>query len=99
MFTIQDDDGFPAPENSDGRRAMPFWSTRSRAERVCRVVPAYRLFRVVEITVGEWRERWLPGLDRDQLLVGVNWSGRRATGYDATAAQVEDRLRSRRIEV
>ncbi|WP_369371747.1 DUF2750 domain-containing protein [Promicromonospora sp. Populi] len=34
LWTVRDADGIPAPANSDGERAMPFWSLCSRAERV-----------------------------------------------------------------
>jgi hypothetical protein len=61
---------------------MPFWSSRARVERVISSVPAYRAFEVVEISWEDFRVRWVPGLTRDGLLVGVNWSGSRATGYD-----------------
>ncbi|MCC2317089.1 DUF2750 domain-containing protein [Cellulomonas sp. zg-Y138] len=37
----------------------------------------------------EFRSRWLPGLGRDGIRVGVNWSGPAATGYDLVAADVE----------
>jgi len=42
----------------------------------------------VEIDLVTWRQRWLPGLERDGLLVGLNWSGDRATGYDIEPADV-----------
>jgi Protein of unknown function (DUF2750) len=71
---------------------MPFWSKRSRAEKVVAGVPAYAGFDVVEVTVEEWRERWLPGLEADGLLVGINWSGPHATGYDITPAEVAGRV-------
>ena len=47
---------------------------------------------IVEIQLLDWRSRWLPGLDQDQLLVGLNWSGDRATGYDIRPAEVERHL-------
>lgn len=92
VFTIKDADGFPAPRNGSGDRAMPFWSKRSRAQNVCASVPAYEGFEVVLVPLSEWRVRWLPGLGRDGLRVGINWSGRRATGYDFTSAEVVARL-------
>jgi hypothetical protein len=61
---------------------MPFWSKRSRAERIVDTVPAYAARDIVEISLAEWRERWLTDLDRDGLLIGVNWTGRRAIGDD-----------------
>jgi hypothetical protein len=88
VWSIRDAAGFPAPKEPDGSRAMPFWSKRSRAQRVVGAVPAYRGFAVVEIPVTDWLDGWLPGLQRDGLLVGLNWAGARATGYDATPVQV-----------
>lgn len=34
VWTLKDDGGFAAPKGADGVRVMPFWSTRSRVERV-----------------------------------------------------------------
>ncbi len=89
VWTVRDDSGFPAPETADGVRAMPFWSKRSRAERVVSGVPAYAGFKVVAVPLDVFRQRWLPGLARDGLLVGLNWSGDQATGYDVDPGGVE----------
>lgn len=88
VWTIRDARGHPAPQDPGGRRAMPFWSKPSRAERVVGAVPAYRAFDVVEIPVDDWLDSWLPGLQRDGLLVGVNWAGARATGFDVAPTEV-----------
>jgi hypothetical protein len=88
VWTFEDDDGIPAPENSDGQRAMPFWSNLSRVERVIASVAAYAGFRPREVSLGEFRSRWLEGLERDGLLVGINWTGARATGYDVEPGDV-----------
>ena len=71
---------------------MPFWSTRSRVEKVISSVPAYVHFRPRELTLEEFRTRWLDGLKRDGLLVGINWSGASATGYDVEPQDVRDWL-------
>jgi len=88
VFSIRDEGGFPIARDADGTRAVPFWSKPSRARRVVEQVAAYRTFDVVEIDLDEWADRWLPRLKRDGLLVGVNWAGARATGYDMTVAEV-----------
>ena len=88
VWTIRDSVGYPAPKDPAGHRAMPFWSKPSRAKRVVGAVTAYRGFDVVEIPVGDWLDSWLPGLQRDGLLVGVNWAGTHATGYDVAPTQV-----------
>jgi hypothetical protein len=95
VWTIRDDDGFPAPENADGQRAMPFWSLRSRAEKVIAAVDAYSGFVPESIPLDVWRERWLAGLDKDGIHVGLNWSGVRATGFDLPATDVAHNLAAR----
>jgi len=88
VWSIRDDRGFPGPLDAAGHRALPFWSKSSRAARVIGQVPAYGRFDIVEIRLDDWLERWLPWLHRDGLLVGVNWAGLRATGYDVAPPQV-----------
>lgn len=92
VFALEDQDGFPAPESASGECAMPFWSKQSRAEKVRSTVPAYGSFTVVALALAEWRERWLPGLAKDGVRVGLNWAGPRATGYDLLPDEVEARL-------
>src|SRR5262245_25167379 len=87
VWAIEDEGGFPAPE-VNGVRTMPFWSSRSRAEKVTESVTAYQGFRPVALPLAEWRSRWLPGLRKDGCLVGLNWSGPRATGYDISPEDV-----------
>lgn len=88
VFTIRDAEGFPAPADDGGRRAVPFWSKPTRAQLIVKHVDAYRGFGVVPIAVDEWLSGWLAHLEHDGMLVGVNWAGDRATGYDMTPGQV-----------
>ncbi|MCU7722899.1 DUF2750 domain-containing protein [Actinoplanes sp. KI2] len=88
VFAIRDPAGFPAPAGDDGRRAVPFWSKPTRAQLIVQHVPAYGGFEVVPIPVEEWLSTWLTRLEQDDLLVGVNWAGAKATGYDLTPGQV-----------
>jgi hypothetical protein len=91
VWTIRDDAGFPAPKG-DGARAMPFWSSRSRVEKITASVPAYTNFAPFEIELPLFLERWLPGLQRDGLKAGLNWSGERAAGYDVDPQSVAEGL-------
>ncbi|WP_110239873.1 DUF2750 domain-containing protein [Nocardioides gilvus] len=95
VWGIRDANGFPAPDTPQGR-AMPFWSLRSRAEGIIATVPAYASCEVVGLPLGEWRARWLPGLRRDGIRVGLNWSGDRATGFDLPAEDVERNIAARK---
>ena len=92
VWTIRDSGGYPAPLNGSGERAQPFWSLRSRAESVVSTVPAYADFAIEEIPLDTFRSRWLPGLEADGMLVGINWAGGSATGYDVAAKDVAARL-------
>jgi hypothetical protein len=87
VWTIKDAFGIPAPASADGR-AMPFWSSLARAERVVKTVPAYAGFRPLELSLDTFRDVWLQGLERDGLNVGLNWTGPQATGYDLSAKDV-----------
>jgi len=89
VWTIRDEGGFPAPKNRDGKRAHPFWSSLSRVQKIIKRVPAYAGFTPYEISWTDFCQRWVPGMTRDGLLVGVNWSGKKALGYDIEPRQVQ----------
>lgn len=97
MWTIQDEGGIPAPQEAHSdQRVMPFWSKQSRAQRIIDTVPAYAGFRAdLRVELDEWFDRWLPGLERDGLLIGVNWTGKGATGYDISPADILRNLTAR----
>jgi hypothetical protein len=96
IWTIRDAGGFPAPLG-DAVRAMPFWSSRNRVELIISALPTYASFTPVELSLSEFLERWLPGLTRDNLRVGLNWSGDRATGYDVDPSTVAAAIEHHRI--
>lgn len=95
VWTVRDDGAIPAPFGGSGKRSMPFWSQRSRVEHIIKNVPAFADFRPERIQIDEWREAWLPDLGRGGLMVGLNWSGPKATGYDLPPGDVERALRVR----
>lgn len=90
VWTVKDSGGFPAPKNAEGKRAQPFWSSLSRAQKFIKTVPAYPGFEPYEISWVEFSSRWVPGLKQDGLLVGINWSGAKATGYDLEPEKVKE---------
>jgi hypothetical protein len=90
VWTVRDEGGYPAPVNSRGVRAQPIWSSRARAERIIKSVRSYRGFTPQELSWEEFRDKWLPELERDGFEVGVNWSGPDASGYDEPPARVRE---------
>jgi hypothetical protein len=95
VWTVRDASGYPAPLGTEGARAIPFWSLRSRLQVIIDKVPAYQAFEPSSVPLSDWRSRWLPGLAKDGLLVGLNWSGGTATGYDLSSEDVERALAAR----
>ena len=88
VWSIRDESGIPAPLGVNGKRSMPFWSSKSRIEKIIATIDDYKNFDIFEIDLDDFKNKWLVGLDKDGLLVGVNWSGKRATGYDVEPLQV-----------
>lgn len=94
VWTIRDDAGFPTSTNRSNEAAMPFWSSETRARLTIETVASYRDFTPHQLTLEVFRDRWLVGLEKDALRVGINWSGDRATGFDVAPADVRRRLTS-----
>ena len=69
---------FPMAE----REVMPFWSSRSRMEIIQKQHPKYSNYSIIEIPLAKFLNETMPHLETDNLNVGVNWAGRRLTGYD-----------------
>jgi hypothetical protein len=92
VWAIRDNNGFPAPKGEQGKRSIPFWSTRSRAEKIINNVAAYSTFEIVELDWQTFRDKWLVGMQKDGLNVGVNWSGEKAFGYDVYPEQVRQNV-------
>ena len=75
---------------------MPFWSSRSRVERIIARVQAYAGMRPRELLLEEFETEWLADLERDGFLCGVNWSGDHAVGYDLEPSVVRAGLEAHR---
>jgi hypothetical protein len=59
-------------------------------ERIIKNVPAYDGFEPEEIPLNDFLDTWLGELESDGLLIGLNWSGPRATGYDLEPQAVKE---------
>jgi hypothetical protein len=94
VYTVHDTTGIPCPPGDGGIRAMPFWSSASRAEAIIAKVPAYHGMSVRRLDLTEFISKWLPGLQRDGFNAGCNWSGERALGYDIDPASLLNALQA-----
>lgn len=71
---------------------IPFWSSRSRMEKVQAEHPKYLQYQIKEMALAEFVD-WLPNLASDGVRVGTNWSGKRLTGYDVETSDLLAGLR------
>jgi uncharacterized protein DUF2750 len=90
VWTVVEEGSFIAPHKPDGSRVMPFWSLRSRAQRVIENVAAYQGLGLRKFELSEFLDVWLPWLREEKILVGINWSGELAVGYDVRADVVAE---------
>jgi hypothetical protein len=89
IWSIKDDVGFPAPIGGKGKRAMPFWSSKERAEEEVANVPSFKGFAPVAIAWDVFTQQMVPGMERDGLLAGVNWSSITAVSVDVTLTELK----------
>ena len=68
---------------------MPFWSSERRARNLISKSPAYKAFKPFRIEWDEFCLNWVPDLTKDGLQIGVNWTGKRAIGYDMEPEEVK----------
>ncbi|MCW7471831.1 DUF2750 domain-containing protein [Leptospira kanakyensis] len=88
VYTIKDESGFPAPVSENGKRAMPFWSSKKRAMNIISNSKNYSKFQIEQIPLNLFLKNWLTGLIKDDLMIGINWSGEKATGFDLNPKDV-----------
>lgn len=94
VWTVDNGRGMPMAATSTGRRAVPFWSLASRAEAMTVDGGPYPEYSVREVPLAEWTSGWLPRLNEEGFLVGLNWAGQSASGFDAEPSVVIAHLAS-----
>jgi hypothetical protein len=81
VWTIENVEGVPTTFDN-GVESMPFWSSKLKTEKAIRDVNAYHEYRLLEISLDDFINKWLPGLEKDALFVGANLSGKNLIGSD-----------------
>jgi hypothetical protein len=94
VFTLLEEGSFPVLRVG-GSDVVPFWSSRSRAERVRQDHPKYANYAVDEITLTDFLAKTLALLEEERIRVGVNWSGPRLTGYDVAPSDIRTNIEHR----
>ena len=73
-----------------GHEVTPVWSSETRLKKVRpRLGPRLQIeHRPKEVAWEGFRDVLVPGLDAEGVLLGLNWSGQKAVGYDLAGASV-----------
>jgi hypothetical protein len=90
VWWVRDDDGGPTWPSGSGAQVVPYWSSQARVDRAVAIWGPR--FRAVSMPLRHWREVELPSLATEGLRVGINWSGKRLTGWDFSVEEVCNRL-------
>lgn len=57
VWSVKDEQGFTSSTNPNGETTIPFWSLKSRAEKIIKTVPAYSKFQPHEISIEDFVNR------------------------------------------
>ena len=90
LFGLEFDEGGDPPlwPFDTDRQARPFWSSHRRAAEMLAGPLASGRLRVAVYTWEAFESAIAPALQDRGVLVGLNWSGAQARGYNRTAAEV-----------
>jgi hypothetical protein len=75
---------------------MSFWSSEKLVLSFLAENKEYSGFKPDSISLADFQKKWLPGLSKDGLLLGINWSGKNASGYDVKVSELVSFLESTR---
>ena len=78
-----------------GKEVVPFWSSRSRLGKIVVALPKYQRYEITEYSWSEFEE-WLNQLNDEGILVGVNWSGAKLTGFNVSVPDLRAAIEERR---
>jgi plastocyanin len=93
IWTIENEKGVPTTI-CDGEESMPFWSSELRTEDFIKSVDFYREFHILEISLIDFVNRWLPNLEKDELIVGTNLKGKYLIGIDWNPQELLEQIRN-----
>lgn len=91
VWALKGNDGFAWCESNDneGQDIIIFWSDRAYAERARK--SEFPEYTPVEISLFDFLFRWLPGMSKDEVLAGANWTGQ-LIGIENDPAELQDQI-------
>jgi ribosomal protein L24E len=94
VFGLAEDGGFLVFRIRD-TDVVPFWSSKSRVTAIQKRNPKYGKWTLTEEPLTEFIERTLTWLEKDNISIGLNWSGERLVGYDVSVPELRKSLEYR----
>jgi hypothetical protein len=89
-FTFLEDSSFLVyPVN--GTEVVPFWSSRTRLVRISKAHPKYARYQICEFPMENLLSS-MTQLQSEGILVGVNWSGPKLTGFNVSVPDLRAAL-------
>jgi len=71
------------------RQVLPFWSSKSGADRCAK--EEWNSYRPKPIPLNDFLERWLPGMEGEKVLAGINWNSK-LIGFEAEPGELQQHL-------
>ena len=93
VWGLKSDDGWACTasttdENED-RGVMPFWSDRAYAKQCAK--EEWSKYQPTPIPLRLFLERWLPGMEADDCIVGTNWNAN-LCGFEIEAQDLKQEI-------
>ncbi len=90
VWVLGDGEGNVAiTKTSDGDEVTPVWSSESRLRKTLpRLDEGFQQDEPTEMSWDDFCDLYVEEFDADGVLLGINWSGENATGYDIPAKEV-----------
>jgi hypothetical protein len=76
----------------NGIETVPFWSSKSRMEKIQKLHSQYQEYDVDETDLESFMNKSLPDLQDEKIHFGINWSGKKLSGYNLTADELRANL-------
>ena len=83
------DNGKPTSVAGEFNGVVPLWSNEEDARAAISDHPGFASCTVIAVDIAELRRLWLPELDLEGELVGLNWSGETLAGHDIKPSVLE----------
>jgi uncharacterized protein DUF2750 len=82
--------------SESGARVFPHWSLRRRAQRIVDTVPGVASCKVLGSSSSNFLDNWAAILERDGILVGINWAGSNANGFEMPVKMLASQIEAAR---